>query len=192
MKLLKYTFFTIVILIMCYFSSTIGYKIYSPSNDNFYVDTETPENIIKESIEKEVNSQNKNVINENTKIVYEYYYKEDDYTEYIEDTPSYFLIGLTREQLENKLKDWQIKSFSEEEVVMQKIIQNAKTLKYIITEYEGYVAVFYIDNQNTKILKYITKTPILSLSEEEQKNIKNGIEIEGEEKLISILQDYES
>ncbi len=177
---------------MCYFSSTIGYKIYSPSNDNFYVDTETPENIIKESIEKEVNSQNKNVINENTKIVYEYYYKEDDYTEYIEDTPSYFLIGLTREQLENKLKDWQIKSFSEEEVVMQKIIQNAKTLKYIITEYEGYVAVFYIDNQNTKILKYITKTPILSLSEEEQKNIKNGIEIEGEEKLISILQDYES
>ena len=131
-------------------------------------------------------------ITPSTKMTYEYFYKDDSITEVVEDVPPYFLIDLTRNDLETNFKDWQIKSFSPKEVVLQKVIEGDSTQHYIIGEYEGYIAVYYEKEINGTKLKEITDIPLEGLSEEEQQKIKEGIKITGKDELMRFLESYGS
>ena len=48
------------------------------------------------------------------------------------------------------------------------------------------------ENDNKTVLKELTKTPVASLTKEEQYRLELGIGIVGEEALISALEDYGS
>ena len=182
-------FFLAVIVLVVISSMYVGYKMYDDNQiieykaevKNDFLQDETPVNNIK--TEK---------ISSSTKMVYEYVYKGDNITEIVEDVPPYFLIDLTRTDLENNFKDWQIKSFSNTEVVLQKAIEGESTQHYIIGEYDGFIAVFYEKEINGTNLKDITDIPLESLSEEEQQQIKNGIKITGKAELIKFLENYTS
>ena len=85
-----------------------------------------------------------------------------------------------------------MKSFSEKEVVLQKVIEGESTQHYIIGEYDGYIAVFYEKEINGTKLKELTDIPLESLTEEEQEQIKKGIKITGKEELMKFLESYDS
>lgn len=61
-----------------------------------------------------------------------------------------------------------------------------------MTIQDGYVAVFYQNPVNGERLKEVTKMPVNSLSENDRKYLKTGIKVIGDDKLIKVLQDYES
>ena len=76
------------------------------------------------------------------------------------------------------------------EIVLEPI---AKTLtnnetKYIMREYEGNVAIF---NQDETLYK-IYEVNVALLPEYDQKLLKNGIEIQGEDELRARIEDYTS
>lgn len=83
-------------------------------------------------------------ITPSTRIVYQYYYTMDDKLVTDECEPPYYLIDMTRQQLESYYTDWQLISFSAEKVILRKSI-NERDSKgyYIIKAYEGKIAVFY-------------------------------------------------
>ncbi|PKM96015.1 MAG: hypothetical protein CVU84_04245 [Firmicutes bacterium HGW-Firmicutes-1] len=83
-------------------------------------------------------------ISPSTRIVYQYYYTMDDKLVTDECEPPYYLIDMTRNQLEAYYTDWQLISFSSDKVVLRKSI-NERDSKgyYIIREFEGKMAVFY-------------------------------------------------
>jgi len=65
---------------------------------------------------------------------------------------------------------------------------------FIITSYEGYIAIFHFEN-NGKLewqLHEITTTPVSGLSREEQEQLIVGIPVNTQEELTRILQDYGS
>lgn len=196
MKKLKYIFIVLFFIAISYFSGLIGYSLYKPINEE-EPNLNTQKALIgldelNMNKEKEVGKVQVAKVTPSTKITYEYYYKSDNITETYEDVPPYFLIDLTREEMEKKFDDWNIKSFSEKEVVMQKVMDGESIQHYVVGEYDGYVAIFYEKEINGTKLKEITSMPISALSLEEQEKIKNGIKIVGEDELISFLENYES
>ncbi len=186
----KFLLFFITIIFVIIFSITLGYNMYSSKNNVIEYNTNTTTNVLQE--EKPVNNIKTAKITPSTKMTYEYVYKQDNITEVIEDVPPYFLIDLTREDLEKNFKDWQIKSFSEREVVMQKSIDTESTQHYIIGEYDGFIAVFYEKEINGTNIKEITSIPLDGLTKDEQEKIKNGIKITGKDELIKFLEAYSS
>ncbi len=162
------------------------------------------ENILQIGAEKNIKSsakskqQNKTVAknpdiktNENTKMIYEYYYTTDGITKIKEETVPTELVNKTKKNIENIFDEWSVLSFNSDEVVLRKNIAGSSEINYILKEYNGFVAVFY-NIDNSEELKEITKTPISVLPENEQNLLKKGISVQGNKNLIKILQDYES
>lgn len=132
------------------------------------------------------------IIMPSTKMVYNYYYQKDGCIETTAETAPYFLIGMNEQELKKTFRDWKVCDFSKEKVIMQKNADCKSNQHYIIGIKDGYVAVFYQQQINGTNLKEITNTPANSLSHEDRKRLENGIKISGEDKLIAIMQDYES
>jgi len=127
--------------------------------------------------------------NENTKMIYQYHYKNDGKTvTKVENLPP-ALVNKTRATIENVFDEWSVVTFNNNQIVLRKDIDDDES--YLLKEHNGFVAVFY-NRGDEQELKEMTKTPINSLPEEEQKLIKNGIVINGNQELIKVLQDYES
>ncbi len=133
-----------------------------------------------------------NKIQSTTKMIYEYFYPQDNITEKTEETAPYFLVNMDKEKLTEIFIEWEIVSFSSKEVVMRKTIEGESVQHYIVGIKDGYVAVFYKTPINGSDLKEITNTPIKSLTEEEQNMLEDGIHVVGEEQLLKVLEDYSS
>lgn len=173
----------------------LGYLIFSPDNQKQNSNIISKNEPIQEQTTQESELAAKvqeDKITPSTKMVYEYYYEDDNKVETLEEVPPYFLIDMTRQSLEENFKDWQIQSFSSKEVVMRKNIKGQSNQHYILGEYEGYVAVFYQKEINGVNLKEITDTPVSSLSEDEQARLREGISIDGNDELMKVLEDYSS
>lgn len=187
----------LLLVVICGLSAFIGYTSYSPINPSEVAESD---DVIINQLPiqnefEEVNSvvkSSSNAIGKYTKMVYEYVYLQDGITEIIEDVPPYFLLNLTKEDLEKNFSDWQVTSFSDTEVVMQKTIDGESMQHYEIKEYEGFVAVFYNNVEEGEILKDITDIPLESLSSYERSRVENGIEIVGKDELIGFLENYGS
>lgn len=92
----------------------------------------------------EVDTTQLSRITPSTRIVYQYYYTLDDKLVTDECEPPYYLIDMTRQQLEIYYKDWQLISFAPEKVVLRQSINERNTQGYyMIKEYEGIIAVFF-------------------------------------------------
>ncbi len=194
LKKVYFVLFFILVIFVAIISASIGYNMYDrKNNDNNIIQYKEEANtdFFKQQ-EEPVDNITVAKITPSTKMTYEYFYKDDSITEVVEDVPPYFLIDLTRNDLETNFKDWQIKSFSPKEVVLQKVIEGDSTQHYIIGEYEGYIAVYYEKEINGTKLKEITDIPLEGLSEEEQQKIKEGIKITGKDELMRFLESYGS
>ena len=125
------------------------------------------------------------IITPATKIIYNY----NNHTE--SKLAPNFLIGMNENEFKNVFSSWDVKDFSREKIVIQKNIADKSQQYYIIGIKDGYVAVFSHDGIK-KSLKELTTTPVESLSSEDKVRLENGIKISDEDKLIAIMQDYES
>ena len=131
-------------------------------------------------------------ITPDTTIIYEYYYLGDGEIEESTETAPYFLLNLTESELASAILDWQILSFSEEEVTLRKTVLGSSSNHFILGIENGYVAVFYKEANNEVVLQDVTRTPVSSLSIDEQIRLKEGIIISDENRLIKALEDFGS
>jgi len=88
--------------------------------------------------------------------------------------------------------DWDIIRFSSEKVIMRKVIEGSSKEAYIIGEKDGYLAVYFEDAEKGFRLKEKTEIPLYVLPAEEERKIKIGIHVNGDEELARILSDYNS
>ncbi len=143
------------------------------------------------SEDEKIKQEHDEKTNENTKMIYEYYYKGDGITKIEEEPLPPALINKNREIIENMFDEWSVITFNTDEIVLRKDIEGTSVINYILKEKDGFVAVFY-DKGNEEELLETTDTPVASLPQEEQELLKEGIYITGNNNLLKILQDYES
>jgi hypothetical protein len=123
-------------------------------------------------------------------MIYEYHIPNTNQFETVEELPSGFLLNKTQAELAAAFIDWQIISFSDHRVHLR---QNASIIdrQFTISVYEGFIAVFYEDENNVKITE-ITSRPISALPFEEQERLRRGITVTGNDELIRALEDFGS
>ncbi|MCL2753879.1 MAG: hypothetical protein FWE44_07010 [Defluviitaleaceae bacterium] len=126
----------------------------------------------------------------NTIIIYDIYQPATHEYERTHEHPSPFLLGLALHELAEILPDWQILYFSPEQVHLR---QGADffTRQYIISAYEGFVAIFY-DNGYGETVKEMTNRPVSALAPAEQRRLAEGIEVTGNDELMRALEDFGS
>ena len=102
------------ILVICFvigiISCLITIGIYEKKMQKF--SSSINQNITKEDDSITVTKEMTARITPSTKMIYEYYYTEDDVTQTLEDVPPYFLLDMTLEDMKKVYTDWQIISFS--------------------------------------------------------------------------------
>ena len=170
---------------ICVLGMYIGYELrtYFVGEDNKDI---LQEDSVSESEENTVR------IGMNTKIVYEYFNPEDGTSETTEESSPYFLLDMAIDKLENRFTDWEIVEFTEDKVVMRKIVSGYDRSFYIRGIKDGYIAVFYQNTSSGTTLKQMTDTPVTALPREEQKMLEQGIKVDSKTQLAGVLQDYGS
>lgn len=127
-----------------------------------------------------------------TKIVYEYYFPELNFTDFVEGFAPPLLIGAAEHDLGALMPGWELVRFSELEVIARKTILPGNNLAYMLTTRNGYIAVYYEDTVHGGILKEVTGTSIVGLSDDDIARLERGIHIYGIENLMNALQDFGS
>ncbi|MCL2700041.1 MAG: BofC C-terminal domain-containing protein [Defluviitaleaceae bacterium] len=126
------------------------------------------------------------------KIIYRYHYLIDGHVEVNAEDAPYFLVGLTREELAERLSGWELVEFSSQLAVFERRINARRTERYTVGVLDGYVAVFYDEEVNGSRVKELTEIPVDAFSEDELLRLVTGIRVAGEEQLLKVLEDYSS
>lgn len=130
-----------------------------------------------------------------TRIEYQNYYTLDDKLEIEKEIePPYYMIDLTRQQIEEFYPEFQLVAFSSEKVILRRIIEDHSDKYYIIKRYNTNIGVFH-DYRNKgedinadEYLRDTIDIPINDLVWEEQEKLNTGIIVYGEEELSQSLK----
>lgn len=128
----------------------------------------------------------------NTEVIEEVYYKECDHL--VKDKRSNIknIVNMTKQELEKKYPDWEIKEFSKEKVILYKKDPNYCGEHFLVKDVDGLITIYSIDNSDEiKERIDITDIETLYLPEADQKNLKEGIKVYSEQKLNKLIEDFE-
>lgn len=119
-------------------------NVYDLKAENF---EEEPEDFYVEDDDAVIaveSNLNKAKITPSTRIVYQYYYTVDDKLVEDECEPPYYLLDMTRQDLENYYSDWQVLTFAQDKVVIRKSINDRHNQGYFIVKiFNDKITVFY-------------------------------------------------
>lgn len=192
-------FMLVGMFIVSIFTGIYIYRIFNQKESKFAKVNEIYNNEIFEKNNNVYEINNKIVnanskeekITPNTKLVLRKYYEECGHSinEYVE-MPSE-LINMTKNELQEQYKDWNINSFSEKEVILIKIVNDFCNEHFILKELDGYVAIYKIDKNGKETLKEKTTISTKYLTETDKEHLKNEVKIFGIENLNKYIEDFE-
>ncbi len=159
----------------------IGEVIYDECTDEY---EEIGKDVITTNTEEEK-------ISPNCKLTLTKYYKgcKDKINEYLSIPQE--LVNRTEKELQERYKDWEIKEFSSNQVVLYKEFEGDCGEHYILKDNDGRVYIYKI-NENGKLEEY-EKTEISTeyLPDKDKTSIKDGVKINGKEKLNEMIESFE-
>lgn len=102
------------------------------------------------------------------------------------------MVNLSKEELKEKYKDWEIEKFSKDEIILKKNLEEFCNEHYYLKEENGHVNIYNIDENGKLTLKEENRLSCEYLPETDRIELRNGIEINTKEELNKILEDFES
>ncbi|MEA4973936.1 hypothetical protein SDC9_94154 [bioreactor metagenome] len=157
---------------------------------------EASDNTIKETDTKNTDGKDYEEVSANDGLketalfTYEFYNETTEATDSLQGECPIELVGKNMSDVKAYYSDWQVMSFSPNNVLLRKIIGVNDDERYVVGVYDDYVAVFY---ENTEDGIYMmTDIPISGLEHDKQVMLNDGIYVEGKDRLRRILEDYSS
>ena len=138
-----------------------------------------------------ITSYSKFKISPNTKIVFETVYNMCNHKNIKEEIVPKELVNFNEEELKNKYKDYEIKQFSVEKVILCKEIDEYCGNHFLLKESEGVVAIYKVKNDGSEELMDLTDISIQYLTETDKLKLQSGIKIYGQKNLDKALEDFE-
>jgi len=153
------------------------------------IGNEVYENQTEENTMETANSED--ILSPNATVKKRVYYISCDHIVEEEEKISKNDVNSTEKEIEEKYKKWEIEEFSVDRIELYQERNETCPNHFEIKENDG-VIVIYQANENGEY-EIVDETEINTkyLSEEDQEKLKQGIEIIGEERLNSTLEDYE-
>lgn len=175
-------------------SFSLGYQlVMNKSEDNKLAKIENTKEKIKEEDLEIIKEEEK--ISPNTIIEQRILYKECGDLIVTSQTPSTDIVNMTKEEYANYLANGKLAlrvvSFSSNKVVIWGERDHLCNKHFIISEEDGKIAVFKIDDNGEKVIhKIFVDYPVELLMELDRDEIKRGIRVDSEEELSDVLENF--
>ena len=127
----------------------------------------------------------------NTILTLQKYYAECGHTIETNNVIPYEQVNLTEDEIKEKYSDWNLESFSAEEIILSKEVDSFCGEHYLVTEKDGFVAISTVDQDGIVTFKEKTNISVEYLPETDRITLKNGLMVYGTEELNKLLEDYE-
>lgn len=191
----------ITILIVGILAILIAIIIYSLNNN--ISNNETNDNIAEvilddctdeyENIEEEIVPTNTEQlkVSPNCKIILIKHYKgcNHEINEYIKVPER--LVNLTKEELQNEYKNWDIKEFTNDNITLYKEFEGICGEHYILKDEDGKIVIYKTLENGKEEMYERTDISIDYLPIKDKESIQNGLEINGKEKLNQVIESFE-
>ena len=128
----------------------------------------------------------------NTVLVLKKYYIDCDHTISNRATIPEEMVNLTKEELAEKYKNWEIEEFSQDEVILSRELESFCGEHYYLMEEDGHINIYTVDEAGNKTLKEENRMSCEYLPETDRITLRNGIMVYTKEELNKILEDFES
>ncbi len=136
-----------------------------------------------------------NLVTLSTNISYKVKHNKCNHENIINEKPKQDMLGLDRKSFEKYVKDnlpeWKMDMFSKHEILLSSERDAFCQKHFIVGEKNGKIAIFIIDeNGNKEVHRIFKDTTISTITEENQKRLKEGIVVDSEEEAIQVLEDF--
>ncbi len=101
------------------------------------------------------------------------------------------LVNMTKHDLQEKYKEWNIDKFSDTEIVLSREEEGECGEHFIVKTKDGKVVVYQILENETEKEYEITDISPEYLSETDKVNMQNGIFVNGKQSLNQLIEDFE-
>ncbi len=128
----------------------------------------------------------------NTILILKRYYSDCGHTILEKSQIASNMVNLTSEELQEEYSNWKLEKFSDDEVVFSKELESFCGEHYLLTEEEGKILIYSLDEDDNKTLKEETDIAYEYLPETDKILLRSGIYVYGNEELNKIKEDFES
>ena len=101
------------------------------------------------------------------------------------------LINMTESEIIEKYSDWEIRSFTSNEVSLFREIDANCNDHFVLKEKDGYLAIYNCVTDDILNLKEVTDIDVSMLPSGDSENLKDGIYVYGQDVLNSLIEDFE-
>lgn len=138
----------------------------------------------------QANAEEKKV-SPNAALIIKKYYPECGHTtkDYAEIPQE--LVNLNEKEVAQYYKDWELKGFSNNEIVLYKEMSGICNEHYILKAEDGVIVIYTVDKDNKETLKERMQISTEYLTEEDLEKLVEGIKIFGKEDLNATIEDFE-
>lgn len=101
------------------------------------------------------------------------------------------LVNKDKEEVKKYYNEWNVDSFSSDEITIYKEESGFCNQHYIVKEHNGVLAIYTQDENGQLTFKKDTEIQTMYLPETDLERVKQGIEVIGDMELNSVIGDYE-
>lgn len=100
-------------------------------------------------------------------------------------------VNMSKEELQNVFNTWKIQNFTSDKIVLYKELNQNCDEHFLLSEKEGYIAIYKLDETNNKSLIRTTDIALEYLEPKDLEQIKSGIIVYSKKDLNKTLEDFE-
>lgn len=187
----------IIIIIIAAFAGVNLYKSKNKvdnSQNNMNTSNETLVNQVNYSVKNDITihtNAKEEKISPNATLILKRKYSECGHVikEYKEIPEN--LVNITKEELKEKYKDWNIEKFTPLDITLIKEEAGVCNEHYILRPKDDVIAVYKINKNDDEVLEEMTGISMEYLTQNDKLDLQKGIKIYGKEELNSTLENYE-
>lgn len=178
----KYIFIIFTVAIIAF---VLGYM-------RTFVSLDVPNKELEIKQNEDVGKIDKARLNSEANLIFKTYYSKCGHEITEKKSSNATFSGCTKEQLADKLSDWEIESFTPEQVILKREVDNICDEHYYIGIKDGYVALF--QGRPDLPSKVIEQTDIIAdvLREEDRAILEKGLIINSKEEFLKIREGLTS
>ena len=100
-------------------------------------------------------------------------------------------VNLTENEFKEQYSDWEMESFSQDEIILLRKLDSFCGEHYLLTEKDGVINISTVDAEGIVRFKAKTNLPVEYLPETDRITLRNGLMVYGTDELNKLLEDFE-
>ena len=185
-----------LIFVVCIGIGNYIYRINQISSTEFkqkaqISDEKITDECVKEGEDLALANSTEKKVSPNATFIFKTKYKKCGHMIKEDITATELDVNKTEDEIKSLYNQWNLISFSNNEIVLERELDEMCKEHYVLRNANGEIAVYYVDEEANEIFYQNTGILIQYLPEADKQEIENGIFVIGKEQLNKMIEDFE-